>query len=311
MLNKDLRGVVCAVATPFDSETGMVEPHWVKEQLAFLQQHGVDGILMLGTTGEWASMSYEERRYVIDVMVRNRGDLFTIALTGGLSLKETFDLSIYAINKGVDAQLLLPPFYYKDVSQEGVLRYFQSCCDMLQYQPQARIMLYHIPSVTGIPITPFIIDGLLESHPDMFFGLKDTGKDPKYTAELVARYPQLHIYSGSDTHAAASLEGGVYGMISAFANFCPDLVRAVYDAHMQGGDVATAQKALAGVRNLVDSEPTIMAIPAIKAMIPWRHSDETSLLHTRTNVRYPLCNLGDDDIGKLWNGLKALNVGIV
>ncbi|NJN66367.1 MAG: dihydrodipicolinate synthase family protein [Chloroflexaceae bacterium] len=285
-------GVFCATLTPFVSEVGTIDPDWIPGHLRFLESHGVAGVLPLGTTGEGPSCSLDERKRVLDTVLAHRNTLRVLAGTGCTSLAETIELSRYATEQGADAVLVMPPFYYRTVAEAGIIRYYQAVCDALP--GDARLILYHIPAMTGVPITPTILDYLLTSHGPQIAGIKDSSGDPCHTAELVQRYPGLAIYSGSDSHAASSLAVGVVGVISALANAWPDRVCAVFQASRRGGDVAAAQAPLSAAREAVRG----FAIPAVlKAVLPW-----TSGL-PRTSVRAPLSNLSDEETVQLREGL--------
>jgi len=284
-----LSGVVCATLTPFVSESGAVDDEWIPRHLRFLESHGVHGVLTLGTTGEGLSLSIEERKQVIDLVMKHREGLFVLAGTGCAALPETIALSQYAVEQNVDAVLIVPPFYFTPPTDRGLLHYYRAVCDALP--AETRVLLYHIPAVTGVPITPAVIEGLLYSHVGQFFGIKDSSGDATHTAELVRRYPDLHIYSGSDSQVANSLQAGVFGVISAFSNVCPERVRAVFDAHHDGGDVEAAQARLSALRGLV--VPPTPAPPALKAMLPWV-SDLPP-----TSVRLPLANMHEEEAARL------------
>jgi len=290
----ELSGVICATLTPFVSHVGPVDYEWIGPHLRYLEANGVAGIVPLGTTGESASLGLGERERVLDAVLAERGGLFVVAGTGGTALTETITFSRYALEQGADAILLLPPYYFKGLSDQGVLDYFRAVCDALP--KDARVMLYHIPRNTGVAITPGVIDGLLQSHERQFFGIKDSGGDADHTAGLISSYPQLQIYSGSDAQVASSLASGANGVISALANVFPQLVRTVYDAHTGGGDAATAQERLLSARTLVKNYATP---PALKATLPWATDLPT------TSVRAPLVNLTDEQAAGLKQELKA------
>lgn len=290
-------GVICATLTPFLSETGAVDHPWIPSQLRFLESHGVDGVLTLGTTGEGPSLGLDERKRVLKTVLENRGNLTVFASTGCASLTETIALSLYALAYEATAVLVMPPFYFKHPPEEGVLAYYRALCDALP--KDARVMLYHIPQVTGVPITPAVIDGLLESHSNQLYGIKDSSGDPAHTAHLVVRYRQLAIYSGSDSHIASSLAAGVMGVISACSNVWPDLVHAIGHAHQRRSGVEAAQQRLIAMRNL-STNPNLPSF--LKAALPW-----TSNL-PRTSVRTPLTNLSDEETATLKDALDRLLV---
>lgn len=291
-----LNGVFCATLTPFVSASGPVDYEWIPAHLRFLESHGIDGVLALGTTGEGPSLGLNERRQVLDIVLRHRGNLAVIASTGCAALTETISLSRYALDEGADAILVMPPFYFKGASDRGILDYYRALCDALPHD--ARLFLYHIPQVTAVPITPMVISGLLVSHGDMLYGIKDSSGDMLHTAGMVREFPEVRIFSGSDSHAAHALADGVAGIISALANVWPDYVHAVYAAYQNGGDVASAQECLNAARALI-----VNPAPApLKAALGWRSG------LPRTSVRLPLVNLSDQETAALHATLQSAGV---
>jgi 4-hydroxy-tetrahydrodipicolinate synthase len=274
------------------SSIGPVDYDWIGPHLRYMEANGVAGIVPLGTTGEAVSLGLGERERVLDVVLEQRGGLFVIAGTGCASLTETVTLSRYALEQGAEAVLVMPPFYYKDVPDRGVLDYFRALCDALP--GDARVLLYHIPRNTGVAISRPVIEGLLESHAKQFFGIKDSSGDAVHTQGLIERYPQLRIYSGSDAHVASSLSSGATGVISALANTFPQLVSGVYAAHQDGGDVQAAQERVGATRGLIKA---YASPPALKAALPWAAGLPF------TSVRAPLANLSEQEAEGLRKGL--------
>ncbi|NJK81000.1 MAG: dihydrodipicolinate synthase family protein, partial [Chloroflexaceae bacterium] len=182
--------------------------------------------------------------------------------TGCASLPETIALSRYAIERGVDAILVAPPFFFKGVPDTGLLAYYRAVCSALP--DDARVLLYHIPQVTMVSITPAVVEGLLESHPQQVFGIKDSSGDAA-TFATFTQYQGLRLYGGNEAIADNAMKLGAYGLISAFANLLPGLVRAVYDAHITGGDTSTAQARLNALVKLIPGNTP----PALKAAMPW------------------------------------------
>lgn len=284
----EITGIISAMLTPFTSDVGPVDYEWLPGYLRFLEQSGLHGVLTLGTTGEGPSMSMAERERVLDIVVGSKGGLAVLAGTGCAALTETIALSNYALGRGADAVLVMPPYYIKGPSETGVISYYRALCDALP--SDAKVMLYNIPQVTGVPITPAIVDGLLESHGAQLFGLKDSSGNWDNSKMLIERYPQLKVFTGSDRLIASALSGGAAGAITALSSAFPRAARAVYDAHHGGGDVAAAQARLTALRGLIDPVNTP---PALKAALAW-----TSDL-PETHVRLPLTALSNDEAAKL------------
>lgn len=291
----EIKGVISAMLTPFTSDVGPVDYEWIPGYMRFLESGGLHGVLALGTTGEGPSMSIAERERVLDILLMHRGGLAVIAGTGSAALTDTITLSNYALDRGADAVLVMPPFYIKGPSEAGILSYYRALCDSLA--PDAKLMLYNIPQVTGVRITTGIIEGLLESHGAQLFGLKDSSGDWDNSKLLIDRYPQLKVYTGSDKLISKALAGGAAGAITALSSAFPKLARAVYDAHHGGGDVDAAQERLSALRGLIDPVNTP---PALKAALAW-----TSEL-PETSVRLPLVALSDEEAAKLRAGYERL-----
>lgn len=294
----EIRGIISAMLTPFTSDVGPVDYEWLPGYLQFLADGGLHGVLALGTTGEGPSMSVAERIRTLEIILQHRGELSVIAGTGCAALTDTIALSRAAVELGVDAILVMPPFYIKQPRETGILAYFRALCDALP--AEARVMLYHIPQVTGVPITTTIIDGLLDSHPGQFFGLKDSSGDWEHSKMLIDRYPQLRIFTGSDRLIARALAGGAAGAITALSSAFPRLARAVFDAHYHGGDVSAAQARLSAVRDLIDP---INTPPALKAALAW-----TSNL-PETALRLPLMPLSDKEAAALRAAYERIMAG--
>ncbi|WP_129675489.1 dihydrodipicolinate synthase family protein [Candidatus Chloroploca sp. Khr17] len=280
----EIKGIISAMLTPFISEVGPVDYEWLPGYMRFLETGGLHGVLALGTTGEGPSMSVAERERVLDLILEHRGALAVIAGTGCAALTETIALSNYALARGADAVLVMPPFYIKGPPEAGIVEYYRALCDALP--ADARLMLYNIPQVTGVPITPPIIDQLLESHGNKIYGLKDSSGNWDNSKLLIDRYPDLNVFTGSDKLIALALSGGAAGAITALSSAFPRMARAVYDAHISGGDVQGAQARLTALRNLLDPVNTP---PALKAALTW-----TSDL-PRTSVRLPLMPLSGEE----------------
>ncbi len=291
----ELKGVISAMLTPFTSDVGPVDYDWLPGYLRFLEAGGLHGVLALGTTGEGPSMSLAERERTLEQIIAHRGSLAVLAGTGCAALTDTIALSNFAHDRGADAVLVMPPFYIKQPDPQGIIGYYRALCDALP--PDARVLLYHIPQVTGVPLTPAIIDALIASHPQQIIGLKDSSGNWEHSKQLIDRYPQLKIFTGSDRLIASALAGGAAGAITALSSAFPRLARAVYDAHHTGGDVAAAQARLSALRDQVDPLNTP---PALKAALAWT----SDLLET--SVRLPLLPFANQAAAQLRAAYEAL-----
>lgn len=285
--------ILCvALITPFQSPSGPVDLDAIGPHLRWLESNGIQGIVPCGTTGEGPSLSLEERLAVIKVCLEQRGNLRVIAGTGCANLPETIVASRQALEWGAEAAMVLPPFFFKGLNDAGLLSYYRAVCDAMP--ANGKIMLYHIPPISQIPIPLAVIDGVLESHPHMLYGLKDSGGEPEFTSTLVQRYPSMSTFTGGAPLFTRALADGAAGGIFALANAFPGELRTILDG---GPQAATAQERMSFLTQAVKPYG---AIPALKALLP----QLSGLPHT--SVRAPLVNLSAAQTTEL---LKLLDAG--
>ncbi|MCS6839462.1 MAG: dihydrodipicolinate synthase family protein [Roseiflexus sp.] len=285
-----------ASVTPFTSPSGAVDHSFIVRHLRWLEAQGVDGVVPCGTTGEGQSLSVAERMAIFDTVMQHRGRLRVFAGTGCAALSDTIALTRYAIERGADAALVLPPFYFKNLSDAGLLGYYRALCDALP--SGARLILYHIPPISHVPITSAVIEGLYQSHPHMVYGLKDSGGDPAYLAALTQRFPGLRVYVGNAELLAQALRDGAAGGIFALSNVFPREMRAVMTAYLTGSDVEAAQQR---VTALSQALKPYSAPPAIKALLAYL----TDL--PRASSRFPLVDLAPDEAEALWAAVQQVS----
>ena len=290
--------VVPAVVTAFSEGGRDLQLDFIPQHLAYLEHRGADGVLTLGTNGEGVSLSMEERKDVIDAVLTHRGRLSIFAGTGCAALPETVELSRYAIERGADAVLVVPPFYFKRIEPAGLIAYYGALLESLP--AERKVILYNIPDVSGVEISDEVVDALVERFPERLLGIKDTSGDLERTRRFVKRYPQLAVYNGNDDNTAGAVEAGVAGAISAAANVFPDLVAWVFRTHEKGGDMGEAQAELSAVKELIASYPS--------------HSAIKHLLHQvaglpLTHVRPPLRELTGEEAAELARRADELSIG--
>jgi 4-hydroxy-tetrahydrodipicolinate synthase len=279
-----------ALVTPFKSPDGAPDLAAIAPHIRWLEAQGVDGIVPCGTTGEGPSLSLTERKAVIDACLAARGALSVIPGTGCANLPETIEASRYALERGANAAMILPPFFFKGLSDAGLLQYYRAVCDALP--ADAKIVLYHIPPVSQIPITTGVIDGLMESHPHMLYGLKDSGGDAEYTTLLIKRYPAMKIFTGGAPLYTRAIADGAAGGIFAIANIFASELRAIRDATPHAAD---AQARAVTITNIFKNYG---AVSAIKALMP-------RLDLPASSCRAPLTNMSEAEVNALWDQVAA------
>jgi 4-hydroxy-tetrahydrodipicolinate synthase len=218
-----------AASTPCD-KTLNFDPELYKDLLAYLKDKGADGVVVLGTTGEFPSFSVAERKKIADVAFKNRNGLNIIVSPGTANLPETLELSLHAQENGADGLLVVPPFYYKHPRLEGLTKYFS----MLFEKVTIPINLYHIPFATGIPISLDLMHSL-EKFTNLA-GIKDSSSDEEEYHKFVAEFPNLNMRTGTTHNLKYAMDNGM-GAILAEGNNFTALIAAVFAAKRNGKDI--------------------------------------------------------------------------
>ena len=259
----DLRGVFAPIVTPFRPSDGEVDLPWIAMHVAYLRAYGCNGIVSCGTNGEAASLSVAERIRVAEVAQAAAGDMPVIVGTGAAALPDAIALTRHAFASAAAAVLVMPPFYFKKPAEAGVAAWFQRLFDAA-VPPGGRVLLYHIPQTTSVPITDGVLRALLATHRELVYGLKDSTGVPEQGVHLRTAYPKLAYFAGNDHRVGEACAAGAAGSITAGANVFPDLVAAVQQAGWAGQDVAAVQATLSGARALIEAYPLQ---PATKAAL--------------------------------------------
>src|SRR5580692_10838758 len=191
-----------AAATPCDKNLKFEEGLY-KDMLAYFKANGADGVVVLGTTGEYPSFSMAERKRVAEIALKNRNGLNIIVSSGTSNVPETIELSQHAAANGADGLLIIPPFYYKKPPLEGLTKHYSLIFD----QVKIPINLYHIPGTSGVPITHELLHSL-EHYPNLA-GIKDsTGNAEGYVA-FVKEFPKLNMRSGTSNNLKTAIDNGM------------------------------------------------------------------------------------------------------
>ena len=219
-----------AASTPCDKNLHF-DDELYKDVLAYLKLNGADGVVVLGTTGEFPSFSVAERKKIADTAFKNRNGLNIIVSPGTANFPETLELSKHAEDNGADGLLVVPPFYYKHVRLEGLTRYFSMLFDQIKIP----INLYHIPFATGVPISVELLHSL-EKYPNLA-GIKDSVSDVPEYEKFVSEFPRLNMRTGTDTNLKYALDHGM-GAILAEGNVFTKQIAAVFAAKRAGKDIS-------------------------------------------------------------------------
>jgi 4-hydroxy-tetrahydrodipicolinate synthase len=263
------RGVLVPVATPFtadlapDGDAFVAHCRWLLDQ-------GADGLAVFGTTSEANSLGVAERMELLERLVDEGIPPDRLMPgTGSCALADAVGLTAHAVGLGCGGVLMLPPFYYKGVADDGLLAFF---CELVERvaDERLRLYLYHIPPVAQVGIPPALLGALATRYPATLAGLKDSSGDWEHTARLLAEYPQLAIFPGSETFLLDGLRHGGAGCITATGNVNPAGIRAVY-ARRDEADADVLQARATAVRAAIQAFPVI---PAVKALLARLHGED-------------------------------------
>jgi 4-hydroxy-tetrahydrodipicolinate synthase len=243
------------------------------------------GIAVFGTNSEANSLSLDEKLELLDQLIDAGIEPSRLMPGTGLcALPETVRLTQHVTRLGCAGALMLPPFYYKGVSDDGLYRSYAEVIERVG-SDRLKIYLYHIPPVSQVGISIGLIERLVKDYPDTVVGIKDSSGDWDNTKRmLVAGWDDFRIFAGSESFLLQTMRGGGAGCISATANINPAAIHALY-RNWQSPTADSDQQALISLRELVQQFPVI---PALKSIVAHNSNDPDWLY-----VRPPLESLVD------------------
>jgi 4-hydroxy-tetrahydrodipicolinate synthase len=247
-MTQRIRGVLAPVLTPFRADLSPDKERFIAHCQWLLAQNC--GLAVFGTTSEANSLSLGERATLLDELVAAGIDPSRMIVgTGCCSLTETVQLTAQAVKHRCAGVLMLPPFYYKGVSEEGLYRYFSEVVERAG-DPRLRIYLYHIPPVAVVGITPGLVERLLKSYPNAIAGMKDSSGDWNNTKVFLDAFAQsgFDLFAGSESFLLANMRNGGAGVISATANVNPAAIHKLY-AEWESADADDQQARLNVIRD--------------------------------------------------------------
>jgi 4-hydroxy-tetrahydrodipicolinate synthase len=262
--SKPLHGVIAAVATAVD---GNGEPDSARSAglARFLLANGCDGLNVLGTTGEATSFSLEQRKRVMSAYAASGLPIDRMMVgTGAAALADAITLTRHAAELGFGGALVLPPFYYKGVHDDGLVAYIEAIVTATAAQP-IPLYLYHYPAQSGLHWHVALIRRLLGSFGERIVGLKDSSGDMDFARAAAGVDPKFKVFPSTEAALPQARFGPFAGCISATANLNPDLCARAY----RSGDAAALAEAVT-IRKLFDGKPLV---PGVKALLAHIHGD--------------------------------------
>ena len=258
---KTLSGVIAAITTAVD-QAGEPDSARSTAFARFLLDNGCDGLNVLGTTGEATSFSLDQRKRVMSAYAASGLPLDRMMVgTGAAALADAIALTKHAAELGFAGALVLPPFYYKGVPDDGLVAYIEAIVNATAERP-IPIYLYHFPAQSGLPWHVALIRRLLGEFGDRIVGLKDSSGDMAFAAEAAAVSPRFKVFPSTEAALPQARSGPFAGCISATANLNADLCARAY----RTGDAAALTEAVA-IRNLFDGKALVSGVKTLVAHI--------------------------------------------
>jgi len=304
-----IRGVLAPVITPFTADLLPDQQRFITHCQWLLSQNC--GLAVFGTNSEANSMSAEERMMLLDALVAAGIDPSRMMPgTGCCSVTETVELTAHAVKHGCAGVLMLPPFYYKNVSEEGLYRYFSEVVQRVG-DTRLKIYLYHIPPVAIVGITPKLVERLLKAYPTAITGMKDSSGDWNNTKTFLDAFATdgFDVFVGSESFLLANMRDDGAGTISATANVNPAAIHKLYAESAVApktfgavsADLERQQARLNVVRAVFSNRKFPSMIAALKQAIAiYRNEPEWA------RVRPPLVELTKQQTKLLAADLKAI-----
>ena len=270
MIPAKLSGVYAAAVTPLTADF-LPELDAIPSLLSFYAQRGCHGALLLGTTGEGPSFSPTEREQIFKaaaLIKTDYPDFQLFAGTGTPSMEETIQLNHIAFDLGFEGVVVLPPYYFRGASEEGLYQWFSQVIER-SVPKEGHLLGYHFPKVSGVPLTESLITRLGDRFPVQFGGIKDSSGDMKHAEILSTNLPKQSILVGNDRLMTVGLQAGAAGCITALSNLVSPQLRRIYDSHQQGATAPEDQEVVNQARTILD---TLAPFPAsIKGLLAELH----------------------------------------
>lgn len=254
-----MKGIYAAVLTPVDEslapDAGRALPYYRN-----LLERGCDGLNLLGTTGEAMSFSVKQRARFMEAMASSGLPMArTMAGTGAASLDDAVTLTGTAFACGFAAALIMPPFFFRDAGDDGILRFYAALFARTN-PPPSRVMLYNFPRMSGVAFRPPLVTRLIAEFPQTIAGLKDSSNDARLQSEILEAHSGLAVFPGSESDLLGAKRRGSAGCISGSVALWPDVAAAVF----RDEDGAQAQR-LTELRAALDGVPFIPAVRYLTA----------------------------------------------
>jgi 4-hydroxy-tetrahydrodipicolinate synthase len=294
-----LSGVLAPVVTPFHPDLSPDGKRLIRHCRWLLERNC--GLAVFGTNSEANSLSVEERLELLDLLLEAGLDPKRMMPgTGCCALPDTVRLTSHAVAAGVGGVLMLPPFYYKGVSDEGLYRSFAQVIDRVA-DDRLRVYLYHFPQMSAVPFSIDLVGRLRDAYPGIVVGMKDSSGDRAHLEAVLRAFPGFGMFAGNETLLLANMRAGGAGCISATANVNPGGIDRLF-RNWRSDEADAIQASLNDVRLAVQQFPLV---PALKRIVSHYATDPEW-----NRLRPPLVELAEGEGKKLISDLENLGFGM-
>lgn len=270
--------VLTASLTPLDQDLNIDGNHLARH-VQWLLRRGASGVVLMGTTGEANSFSVSERMTALETVLSSGVDPGKLIVgTGCCAQTDTVDLTRNALRVGVHRILVLPPFYYKQVSEDGLFAAYDHLLQSVGNN-EIRVYFYHFPKMSAVPISVALVERLVQEYPGSIAGFKDSSGDWAHTSAMIRHFRELDVFAGSEEYLLDTLIAGGAGCISATANVSSQLAAELLQG-WKNPEAKMLQTRLYDIRRVVEQWPMI---PALKALM-----QEITRQGNWANLRPPL-----------------------
>jgi 4-hydroxy-tetrahydrodipicolinate synthase len=297
-----LRGVLAPVLTPFHADLSP-DARRLARHCRWLLAHGCAALAPFGTTSEANSLSVDERESLLDAILEEGVPADRLLPgTGACAITDAVRLTAQAVRSGCAGVLMLPPFYYKAVGEDGLFRFFAEVIERVG-DDRLRVYLYHIPPVAQVGFSPKLVERLLRAHPRAVAGMKDSSGDFGNTKAMLDLFGKdgFDVFVGSERFLLAGMREGGAGCISATANVNAAAMDRLFREWRSPG-AEPLQEKLNAIRGAVEKVPVI---PGLKAVVAHHAADPGWL-----PVRPPLADLAPAQRDALLADLAAQGLAL-
>ena len=259
-----INGAYCAAITPINQDLTVNKDLYLRHCQSLIRK-GLDGLTLFGTNGEASSFSIKQKKESIHFLLENRIDPKNLILgTGSSSLEDAIDMTKFSVEIGAKAALVLPPYYFKNVSDDGVITYYRNIIEQIG-ENEYKYLLYNIPQYSGVTISFNIIENLLKLYPNNVVGLKDSTGDLESMLKTIKYFNELAVFCGNGALALHTSKRGGAGAITGDANITAKLLSFIihnFKNEKQINNFMEIQSLIEKIRNVLASHEQISLLKA-------------------------------------------------